>query len=437
VGRLRFLTAGESHGQGLGVILEGIPAGLPLSADDLEVDLRRRQLGYGRGARQAIERDRADILAGVRHGRTLGSPILLQVRNRDWENWTRVMRVEAPSPEEAAELAALAEAGDRRAAPVTRVRPGHADLAGALKYGFADVRNVLERASARETAARVAAGGVARAFLARLGIDVWSFTAEVGGEAIRREACTRDREETEASPLRCPDPGAEARMVARIDEARSRGDTVGGVFEVVAHGVPLGLGSYVHWDRRLDAALAAAVMSINIVKGVELGLGFEQTRRLGSEVHDVIDGRGEDGRWIHRSNNAGGLTGGVTNGQPIVVRGAVKPISTLARPLPSADLVSGLPVEQAHYERSDISVVPAAGVVGEAMVMLTILDFILEKFGGDRVEDTIDGLARYRARIASSAAAGREAPPPGSREGAATAGSGEAGSGEAGSGGDD
>ena len=213
---------------------------------------------------------------------------------------------------------------------------------------------------------------------------------------------TRSREEAEASPLRCPDPDAEARMVARIDEARSNGDTVGGVFEVVAHGVPIGLGSYVHWDRRLDAALAAAVMSINIVKGVEIGLGFEQTRRFGSAVHDVIEGRGEAGRWVHRSNNAGGLTGGVSNGEPIVVRGAVKPISTLARPLPSADLISGQPVEKAHYERSDISVVPAAGVIGEAMVMLTLADFALDKFGGDSLAETRDNLARYRERISQA-----------------------------------
>ncbi len=427
MGRFRFLTAGESHGQALGVILEGVPAGLAVSAESLAVDLHRRQLGYGRGARQAIEHDRAEIVAGVRHGRTLGSPILLLVRNRDWENWTRVMQVEALDAEASAELLARAESGDRRAAPVTRVRPGHADLAGALKYGFDDVRNVLERASARETAARVAAGGVARAFLARLGIDVWSFTAEVGGEAVRADACTRTRGETEASPLRCPDPDAEARMIARIDEARSRGDTVGGVFEVVAHGLPVGLGSYVHWDRRLDAALAGAVMSINIVKGVELGLGFEQTRRLGSEVHDVIEGRDAAGRWVHRSNNAGGLTGGVTNGEPLVVRGAVKPISTLARPLPSADLRTGQPVERAHYERSDISVVPAAGVIGEAMVMLTLMDFVLEKFGGDTVDDTVEAVERYRERLAAE--------PPGDTAGPlAPIGVGE---GEAGSGGDD
>ncbi len=332
--RFRFITSGESHGPMLGAVVEGVPAGLALTEDDLAVDLARRQRGYGRGARQAIEHDRARILGGVRHGRTLGSPILLEVANRDWENWTRVMQVGPLSDEEAAELAALADDGNKRAQPITRVRPGHADLAGALKYGFNDVRNVLERSSARETTARVAAGGVARAFLRELGIEVWSFTAEVGGVAIDPARATRSRDEADASPLRCPDPDAETAMIARIDEARSNGDTVGGVFEVVVHGAPIGLGSYVHWDRRLDAALAAAVMSINIVKGVEIGLGFEQTRRFGSQVHDVIEGRRDDGTWIHRSNNAGGLTGGVTNGEPIVVRGAVKPISTLARPLP-------------------------------------------------------------------------------------------------------
>jgi len=395
----RFLTAGESHGQTLGVTVEGVPAGLPLTADALQVDLARRQRGYGRGARQTIEHDRAEIVAGVRHGHTLGSPILLLVANRDWENWTRVMQVEPLDAEAAADLAALAADGNKKAAPVTRVRPGHADLAGALKYGFNDVRNVLERASARETAARVAAGGIARAFLRELGIETWSFTAEVGGVAVDPANTTRSREEADASPLRCPDPGAEERMIARIDEARSNGDTIGGVFEVVVHGLPIGLGSYVHWDRRLDAALAAAVMSINIVKGVEFGLGFEQTRRFGSAVHDVIEGRADGGRWVHRSNNAGGLTGGVTNGEPLVVRGAVKPISTLARPLPSADLISGEPVEKAHYERSDISVVPAAGVVGEAMVMLTLATFVVEKFGGDTMDDVRESVERYRERI--------------------------------------
>lgn len=426
----RFLTAGESHGPALGATVEGVPAGLPLTEDAIAIDLARRQRGYGRGARQAIEQDRAEILGGVRHGLTLGSPILLLVRNRDWENWTRVMQVGELTDDEAAGLAAAADEGNKRATPVTRVRPGHADLAGALKYGFNDVRNVLERASARETAARVAAGGVARAYLRALGIEVWSFTAEVGGVALDPAKATRTREEADASPLRCPDPDAETAMIARIDEARSSGDTVGGVFEVVAHGLPIGLGSYVHWDRRLDAALAAAVMSINIVKGVEFGLGFEQTRRFGSGVHDVIEGRTEEGHWVHRSNNAGGLTGGVSNGEPLVIRGAVKPISTLARPLPSADLITGEPVEKAHYERSDISVVPAAGVVGEAMVMLTLAAFVAEKVGGDTIDDVRTNLDAYRARIAVP-----PAPPVAGRRPLPTHGL--AGTDEAGSGGDD
>ena len=413
--RLRWLTAGESHGRSLAVTIEGVPAGLPLSGDTLGPDLSRRQLGYGRGARQSIEHDAADIVSGVRHGVTLGSPILLLVANRDWENWGRVMQVEPLDEAGAAELAAASADGNKRATPVTRVRPGHADLAGALKYGFNDVRNVLERASARETAARVAAGGV----------------------AVDPSRATRSREEADASPLRCPDPIAEEAMIARIDEARSNGDTVGGVFEVVAHGLPIGLGSYVHWDRRLDAALAAAVMSINIVKGVEFGLGFEQTRRFGSAVHDVIEGRSSSdaGHWIHRTNNAGGLTGGVTNGEPLVVRGAVKPISTLARPLPSADLVTGGAVDKAHYERSDISVVPAAGVVAEAMVMLTLADAFLDKFGGDAIGDTRDALERYVARISQPI----EAPVAGGRRTQVGAGAtaAEAGGDEAGSGGDD
>jgi chorismate synthase len=449
MGSLRFLTAGESHGKALGAIVEGVPAGLPLAAGAIDTDLARRQRGYGRGARQAIEQDRVEILSGVRHGRTLGSPILLLVRNRDWENWTRVMQAEPLSDDDAAELAAMAGRGVTRAVPVTRVRPGHADLAGALKYGFTDVRDVLERASARETTVRVAAGAVARALLRELGIEAWSFTAEVGGVAVDPARCTRAREEADTSPLRCPDPDAEAAMIARIDEARSRGDTVGGVFEVVVHGLPIGLGSYVHWDRRLDAALARAVASIQIVKGVEFGLGFEQTRRFGSDVHDVIAGREPDGTWIHRSNNAGGLTGGVTNGEPLVVRGAVKPISTLARPLPSADLITGEPVEKAHYERSDISVVPAAGVIGEAMVMLTVADFVLDKFGGDSLDETRGNLLRYRERISGPPEAptrpvrGEGRPPDdgparaGGASGATGTGTTEAGSGETGPGGGD
>ncbi|HEX7592234.1 MAG TPA: chorismate synthase, partial [Candidatus Limnocylindrales bacterium] len=371
MGRLRFLTAGESHGPALAATVEGVPAGLPLTADAIAEDLARRQRGYGRGARSlSIEQDRAEILSGVRHGLTLGSPILLLIRNRDWVNWTRVMQVEPLTDEEAAELAAMASAGEKKAVPITNLRAGHADLAGAVKYGFDDVRNILERASARETAARVAAGAVARALLTHFGVDVWSYTAEVGGVAMDPNRATRSRDEAESSPLRCPDPAAEERMIARIDEARNSGDTAGGIFEVVVTGLPIGLGSHVHWDRRLDAALAGAVMSIPIVKGIEFGLGFEQTRRLGSAVMDIIEGRDADGEWHRTTNNAGGLEGGMSNGQPIVIRGAVKPISTLPRPLPSADLVSGRPVEKGHYERSDICVVPATGVVAEAMVCL-------------------------------------------------------------------
>lgn len=422
MGRLRFMTSGESHGPAVSATLEGIPAGLAITADAIAVDLERRQRGYGRGARSTfLEHDRAEILAGVRHGLTLGSPIMLLVRNQDWENWTRVMQVEPLDDVAAAELDAMAEAGDKRAVPVTRMRAGHADLAGAVKYGFSDVRNVLERASARETAARVAAGSIARALLAELGIDVWSYTAEVAGEAMDPAVTGRTREETEASPLRCPDPSAEQRMIARIDEARRNGDTVGGVFEVVITGVPIGLGSYVHWDRRLDAALAGAIVSIPIVKGVEFGLGFEQTRRFGSAVMDVIEGRDADGNWLRRTNNAGGLEGGISNGQPIVIRGAVKPISTLPRPLPSADLLTGLPVEKAHYERSDIGVVPATGVVAEAMACLTLADFALEKFGGDSLDEMLDNAARYAERVAR----GPEPEAPGSRPGAAHHGSGD------------
>ncbi len=436
---LRWLTAGESHGPALGVTVEGIPAGVRVSADEIAVDLARRQRGYGRGARMSlIEQDRPEILAGVRHGRTLGSPVLLVIRNRDWENWTRVMQVEALSDEEVADLAAEVARGDRRAQPVTRLRPGHADLAGALKYGFDDVRNVLERASARETAARVAAGAVCRALLAELGIDVWSFTAELGGIAIHEDRATRSRAEAEQSPLRCPDAAAEEAMIARVDETRKAGDTGGGVFQVVASGVPPGLGSYVHWDRRLDGALARAICSIQSVKGVEFGLGFEQTRRRGSEVHDVVEGIGEDDsrspagdrdgsamrRWLHRTNRAGGLTGGVSTGEPIVVRGAVKPISTLARPLPSADLRTGEAVDVAHYERSDITVVPAAGVIGEAMVLLTLTEFLLEKFGGDSLGELRDNLTRYLDRTVRATSAGA------SRPGAAGYGAAEVGSGD-------
>ena len=390
----RFLTAGESHGPALGVTSRACPAGLALTADDLAVDLARRQRGYGRGARQAIEQDRAEILAGVRHGLTLGSPILLLVRNRDWENWTQVMAVEPLDDDGRGALRDAAaerqQAGDARSpasGPATPTSPAPSSTASTTSATCSSARRRARRRRGSRPAAspgRSCASSASRPGRSRPRSAAWRST---------RPTPRRSREEADASPLRCPDPDAEAAMIARIDEARSAGDTVGGVFEVVVHGLPIGLGSYVHWDRRLDAALAAAVMSINIVKGVEFGLGFEQTRRFGSGVHDVIEGRDDGGRWVHRTNNAGGLTGGVTNGEPLVVRGAVKPISTLARPLPSADLVTGEAVDKAHYERSDISVVPAAGVVGEAMVMLTLAAFVLEKFGGDTMDEVQANLA--------------------------------------------
>ena len=353
------------------------------------------------------------------------------------------MQVGPLSDEEAAELAELAEDGNKRATPVTRVRPGHADLAGALKYGFNDVRDVLERASARETAARVAAGAWPALFLRELGIEAWSFTAEVGGVAVDPANCTRSREEADASPLRCPDPAAEAAMIARIDEARSGGDTVGGVFEVVVHGLPIGLGSYVHWDRRLDAALAAAVMSINIVKGVEFGLGFEQTRRFGSAVHDVIAGR-DDGGSLGPSLEQRGRTdrrrhqrraaGRARRGQADLHPGPAAA---------SADLITGEAVEKAHYERSDISVVPAAGVVAEAMVMLTAGGLRAgEARAATRSSDVLANLATYRARIARRPERPSPAGPGGRARPACattrpTPRHGLTGSDEAGSGGDD
>ena len=377
---LRFLTAGESHGQMLVVIVEGLPADLPLVAEDVDRDLARRQLGYGRGGRMRIEHDHAQIIAGVRHGRTLGSPVALLVPNRDWPNWQERMAV-APGP---------------AIEPVTRVRPGHADLAGALKYGQRDVRNVLERASARETAARVAAGAIARCLLGQAGVDVRSYTVAIGGQTARTQPRSKaDWEHVEGSPLRCPDAEAEKGMIAAIDAAREAGDTLGGVFAVEATGVPIGLGSYVHWDRRLDGRLAQALMSIPSVKGVEVGAGFAAAALAGSRVHDVFRSPTDKARpWARQSNNAGGLEGGVSNGEAIVLHAACKPIPTLGNPLPSLDLVSGQPVA-AHHERSDVCVVPAAGVVGEAMVCLVLADALLEKFGGDNLAELKRGLAAF------------------------------------------
>lgn len=381
---LRWLTAGESHGPQLTVVMEGLPAGLEISGEDIRRDLRRRQGGHGRGGRQQIETDEGRIVSGVRGGFTLGSPLAIVIENRDHANWT-------------AEMTSEREGFAPR--PVTRLRPGHADLAGALKYGHADVRNVLERASARETASRVAAGAVARRLVGQFGIRVLSFTQSIGtvdAGIAAVDPATVEEDQIEASPVRCPDPAASALMVAAIDDARERGDTLGGTFRVVATGVPLGLGSYVHWDRKLDGRLAQAILSINAVKGVEFGAGFEGTSRPGSEFHDQIEY--EKGHFRHLSNRAGGLTGGVTNGEPVDLRVALKPISTMLKPLPSVDLASKQKVE-AHYERSDVCVVPAAGVIGEAMVALTIAEAFLEKFGGDSIPEIERNLGAYLSSI--------------------------------------
>jgi len=371
---LRYLTAGESHGQSLTAILEGIPANLPLAAEQINLDLARRQRGYGRGGRMRIERDEATIVGGVRHGFTLGAPIAILIANRDWENWRATMD---PSAREG-------EADPKGA--VTRPRPGHADLAGALKYGQRDIRNVLERASARETAARVAVGAVCKRLLEEFGVEIISHVTEIGGIAAKTEGLSfgEIRARAEASEVRCADPEASDAMMRKIDEARKRGTTVGGVFEVVALNLPIGLGSYVHWDRKLDGRLAQAVMSIQAIKGVEIGLGFEGARRFGFETHDEIFYEG--GRFVRRTNRAGGLEGGMSNGEPIVLRGAMKPISTQYAPLASVDLETKEPFK-ASVERSDICAVPAAGVIGEAVVAFELARAFLEKFGGDSLEE--------------------------------------------------
>src|SRR5690348_6965642 len=345
----RFLTAGESHGPCLTMIVEGLPAGLTLEKSIIDADLRRRQGGYGRGGRMKIEKDAIRFLSGVRHGKTLGSPITMQIENLDWVNWEERMN---PAPVNAS------------IEPVTRVRPGHADFTGAIKYGHHDVRNVIERSSSRETASRVAVGGLCRQFLAQFGIIIHSHVlsiVDVGYEtprSLNREAYPDEMwEAVEASPMRCADAALSEKMIARILEAKRDGDTCGGVFEVVAFGVPLGLGSFSQWDRRLSTRLGMAMMSIPSVKAMEIGTGFSATRTTGSYVHDVLR-HSEDGRWSHLTNNAGGIEGGITNGEPIVVRVGVKPIPTLAHPLPSVDLASGENIDQGRYERSDVCVVP-------------------------------------------------------------------------------
>lgn len=377
----RFLTAGESHGKGLVAIVEGVPAGLALDEDFIGADLARRQGGHGRGARMQIENDRAEILSGVRYGYTVGSPISLLIRNRDWENWKEEMSVAAV---------------DEKKEPVTRLRPGHADLPGVVKYGLDDVRPVLERASARETASRVAVGAVARRLLEEFGIEIHSHTVCIGG-CWAGQCSPMDWAAVESSPVRCADPECEKIMVAAIDRAKEEGDTVGGAFEVIADGVPIGLGSHVHWDRRLDGRIAQAMMSINAAKGVEIGAGFTVAALPGSQVQDVIEP--DDRRhWRHVTNRAGGIEGGISNGEPLVVRVAVKPIPTLGRPLLSTDLKTGERVE-AHRERSDVCVVPAAGVIGEAMLAIVLAGAFMEKFGGDHVAET---LRNYRAYLEST-----------------------------------
>jgi chorismate synthase len=390
----RFTTAGESHGKGVLVIVEGLPAGLPLESVHIARDLARRQGGYGRGGRMAIEEDAGEILSGVRLGETLGSPLAVWIVNRDWENWKTAMSVE-PVP----------DVDDDALRRVHLPRPGHADLVGLLKYDRRDARDVLERSSARETAARVAAGAVARRLLDELGVSVASHVTRLGGvEARRPEPMPEDIEAATAeSPVRCLDPEASEKMIEAIDRAGSEGNTLGGVFEVVATGLPVGLGSHVSWDRRLDGRLAGALMSIPAQKGVEIGMGFRAAELRGSEVHDEIErdaDRRRAGGFRRRRNNAGGVEGGTTTGEPLVVRVAMKPLSTLMRPLESVDLASGRPAP-AVRERSDVCAVPAAGVVGEAMVSIVLADAFLEKCGGDSLEEIKDHLAAYLDRLGS------------------------------------
>src|SRR5688572_24448293 len=377
---LRFLTAGESHGQALVMTLDGMPAGLAIDIDALNAQLRRRQGGYGRGRRMQIESDRAEILAGVRHGVTTGAPIALLIRNRDWVNWQQTMYVEQEMPGEAS--------GTRRA-EVTRPRPGHADLAGAIKYGHDDIRDVLERASARETAARVAAGSLARQLLAAFDIRLASHVSAIGDVVVPADRMVSFADANglpEDSPLRCVDTALERRMIAYIDAAREAGDTVGGAFEVIATGVPPGLGSYVQWDRKLDGRLVQAIMCIPAIKAVGIGIGPEAAVRPGSRVHDEIVPGPDAAAPVRPTNNAGGLEGGVTNGEDVRVAGFMKPISTLMKPLRSVDLTT-MTEAPAAIERSDVCAVPAAAVVGEAMVSFVLADAFLEKFGGDSVDE--------------------------------------------------
>jgi chorismate synthase len=404
---LRFTTAGESHGKALVTIVEGLPAGLPVTAEAVDRDLARRMQGYGRGARMKIERDRIEWLAGVRAGETLGSPVAMLVANRDWANWEDVMAPEATGG-----------VGEPRRRRVTRPRPGHADLAGVLKYDRLDARDILERASARETTARVAAGALARRLLEEFAVEIGSHVVSLGGVrcAPPAELPTPLNEASDRSEVRVLDPAAEPEIVRRIDAAKKAGDTLGGEVEVVARGVVVGLGSHVSWDRKLDGRLAGMLMSIPAVKAVEIGLGVEAARRPGSEVHDPIaalEGSAPPapgdprGGFRRRTNNAGGLEGGITTGEPIIVRVAKKPISTLMSPLPTVDLASGGPAS-AVSERSDVTAVPALGVIAEALVAIVLADAMLEKFGGDSLGEMRRNVEGYLAALGGRWAALRE-----------------------------
>lgn len=390
---LRFTTAGESHGPALVSILEGLPAGVPLLAVDVDTDLARRQQGYGRGRRMQIETDRIEFLSGVRAGETLGSPISMLIRNSDWKNWLEIMD---PAPRDG-------DADGPRKRQVTRVRPGHADLTGLLKYDRTDARDILERASARETTARVASGAVCRVFLRELGIQVGSHLVHLGGVDAARPTVMPDdiNAASDASPLRTLDAAAESEMIARIDAAKKDGNTLGGICEVVVTGLPVGLGSHVSWDRRLDGRLGQAMLSIPAVKGVEIGLGFEAARRTGAEVHDEIEAAVGNTRMGHvrrKTNRAGGTEGGMTTGEELVIRVAMKPISTLMRPLGTVDVATGQ-AASAVAERSDVTAVPAMGVIAEAMAAFVLADALLEKFGGDSLGEVRRNLDAYLARL--------------------------------------
>ena len=384
----RFTTAGESHGKALVAIVEGLPAGLPIDIDQINHELWRRQQGYGRGGRMKIEQDRVEILSGVRHGQTLGSPVALMIENKDWENWQQVMATEA------------ADVPIEKARRVKRPRPGHADLAGGLKYDARDLRNVLERASARETAARVACGAIAKQLLAEFDIEIRSHVIQLGGIPSEPLNLTFDQLASipEDSPLNCADKDAQQRMIDLIDQKKSAGDTLGGIFEVVVRGILPGLGSHTSWDQKLDGLLAQAIMSIHAVKAVAIGAGFEASSLPGSEVHDEISYDDREKQFARATNRAGGLEGGVTNGEEIRVRGHLKPISTLRRALRSID-IDTKQEEKAAFERSDITVVPAAGVIGEAMVALTLAAAMREKFGGDSLAETKRNFEGYRAQL--------------------------------------